>query len=186
MKPENLNVKFNVDVKVQNDPEHLFKLLSKTITTQPEWQTKLAPRILLGLWHPRFIGPAKEHLPFCRRSAISNSPIVCRDYFWNDVDTFSMHFASLTTLEGQKSVSSFIYALIHTQVLFNRFKKECKAAGKSVMVWTVNEPMHLMEVRHSQSPSCVGVLTFSCNKGCSLGSDRHSHGSHSDLLETKG
>lgn len=102
--PENLHVKFNIDVKVQNNPDHLFGLLAKTIMTQPDWQTVLAPRILLGLWHPRFITPAREHLPFCRRSAISFSPDMCREYFWNDVDTFSMQFASLTTADGQKSV----------------------------------------------------------------------------------
>jgi phosphatidylglycerol phospholipase C len=28
-----------------------------------------------------------------------------------------------------------------------RFRMECKAAGKKLLVWTVNEPDHMMEVR---------------------------------------
>lgn len=29
----------------------------------------------------------------------------------------------------------------------DRFRSECKAAGKNLMVWTVNRPEHMMEVR---------------------------------------
>ncbi|KAG2042152.1 PLC-like phosphodiesterase [Suillus americanus] len=127
MKPENQHVKFNVDVKVQNDPDRLFSLMHDVISTQPDWQTKLAPRILLGLWHPRFVAFAKARLPYCRRSHIGGSLSIARKYFWDGVEVFSMAFASLTTYDGQK------------------FRNECKAAGKKIMVWTVNEPEHMME-----------------------------------------
>ncbi|PPQ70873.1 hypothetical protein CVT25_004741, partial [Psilocybe cyanescens] len=127
MKPENRHVKFNVDVKVQNDPDRLFSLMHTIISSQPNWETDLAPRILLGLWHPRFIGFAKARLPYCRRSYIGLSTYVARKYFWKDCDAFSMGFASLATVDGQ------------------RFRAECKSAGKSLMVWTVNEPDHMME-----------------------------------------
>lgn len=127
MKPENQHVKFNVDVKVQNEPDRLFALMHKAISSQPDWETKLAPRILLGLWHPRFLSFAKIHLPYCRRSYIGNSPSIARKYFWNHVDVFSMQFPALTTTDGQK------------------FRGECKAAGKKLMVWTVNEPRYMME-----------------------------------------
>ncbi|KAG1783022.1 PLC-like phosphodiesterase [Suillus placidus] len=127
MKPENQHVKFNVDVKVQNDPDRLFSLMHDIISTQPDWQTKLAPRILLGLWHPRFVAFAKAILPYCRRSHIGVSLSIARKYFWDSVEVFSMAFASLTTSDGQK------------------FRNQCKAAGKKIMVWTVNEPEHMME-----------------------------------------
>ncbi|KAF8914290.1 PLC-like phosphodiesterase [Gymnopilus junonius] len=109
MKPENLHAKFNVDVKVQNDPDRLFALMHKVIAAQPNWETTLAPRILLGLWHPRFIVYAKE-------------PLVCKKVFWNDCHAFSMSFGSLTTMDGQ------------------RFRDECKVAGKNLMAvrWNVN------------------------------------------------
>ncbi|KAF9534577.1 PLC-like phosphodiesterase [Crepidotus variabilis] len=127
MRPENQHVKFNVDVKVQNDPDRLFALMHKIISAQPDWETALAPRILLGLWHPRFLAFAKARLSYCRRSYIGNSTYIARKYFWKDCDTFSMSFGSLTTSDGEK------------------FRQECKIAGKNVMVWTVNERAHMME-----------------------------------------
>ncbi|KAJ7129188.1 PLC-like phosphodiesterase [Mycena epipterygia] len=127
MLPENQHVNFNVDVKVQNTPARLFALMHKTISAHPEWETRLAPRILLGLWHPSFLGPAKEQLPYCRRSYIGNCPAIARKYFWNDCEVFSIAFAALTSADGE------------------RFRKECKEGGKKVMVWTVNDPDHMME-----------------------------------------
>ncbi|KAK7062204.1 GP-PDE domain-containing protein, partial [Favolaschia claudopus] len=127
MRPENQHANFNVDVKVQNDPARLFKLMHETISSHPNWETVLAPRILLGLWHPSFLGSAKEQLPYCRRSYIGNSPAIARKFFWNDCEVFSIAFAALTSTDGE------------------RFRQECKAGGKKVMVWTVNEPDHMME-----------------------------------------
>jgi hypothetical protein len=74
------------------------------IRAQPGWQTLLAPRILLGLWHPGFLPFAKARLPYCRRSYIGNSLYIARKYFWEDCDTFSIAFAALTSSEGQRSV----------------------------------------------------------------------------------
>ncbi|EMD37157.1 hypothetical protein CERSUDRAFT_115072 [Gelatoporia subvermispora B] len=128
MKPENLHVKLNVDVKVQSDPKRLFPLMHKIISAHPDWETNLAPRILLGLWHPKFLPYAKKHLPYCRRSFIGASIEIARSYFWNHCDVFSIFFAVLTTAQGEK------------------FRADCKAAGKKVMVWTVNDPVHLVEV----------------------------------------
>lgn len=127
MKPENRQVQFNVDVKVQNEPARLFSLMHKIISAQPGWETILAPRILLGLWHPSFIPHAKEHLPYLRRSWIGLSTTVARTYFWDHVEVISISFAMLTTADGA------------------RFREECKAAGKKIMVWTVNDPEQMVE-----------------------------------------
>ncbi|RXW25459.1 hypothetical protein EST38_g424 [Candolleomyces aberdarensis] len=102
MKPENQHVKFNVDVKVQNDPDRLFRLMHKTVSSHQDWETLLAPRILLGLWHPCFLPHAKNHLGF---------------------------------------------------------RKQCKTAGKKIMVWTVNEPAHMME--DTNAAGVGGILTGS-------------------------
>jgi hypothetical protein len=91
-----------VDVKVQNDPDRLFQLMHDIISAQPNWETDLAPRLLLGLWHPRFLPFAVQRLPYCRRAHIGNSPYVARKYFWNDCDTFSMAFGCLVNADGQK------------------------------------------------------------------------------------
>ncbi|THH27820.1 hypothetical protein EUX98_g6356 [Antrodiella citrinella] len=127
MLPENQHVQFNVDVKVQNDPARLFDLMHKVISSQPDWETKLAPRILVGLWHPTFIPHAKEHLPYCRRSYIGRNVWNARKYFWDSVDVFSVNFDSLTTAAGEQ------------------FRKDVKASGKMLMVWTVNEPHCMVE-----------------------------------------
>jgi hypothetical protein len=74
------------------------------ISSHPDWETALAPRILLGLWHPRFIAFAKGRLPYCRRSYIGNSTYIARKYFWKDCDVFSMAFGSLTTADGERQV----------------------------------------------------------------------------------
>jgi len=116
-----------VDVKVQNDPDRLFVLMNEIIIAQPDWESTLAPRIILGLWHPRFISFAKARLPYCQRSYIGNSTYNARKYFWNSCDAFSIAFGALATLDGQKFIA------------------ECKNSGKNIMVWTVNGPNHMME-----------------------------------------
>jgi phosphatidylglycerol phospholipase C len=100
-----------VDVKVQNDPDKLFKLMDEIITAQPDWELTLAPRIILGLWHPRFIAFAKARLPYCRRSYIGNSPYIARKYFWNDCNAFSIAFGALTNADGQKYVFNLLSQL---------------------------------------------------------------------------
>ncbi|CAL1700298.1 unnamed protein product [Somion occarium] len=127
MKPENRHVKFNVDVKAWNDPPRLFSLMHKIISAHPNWEVDLAPRILLGLWHPIFIEHAKTLLPYCKRSFIGFDIYVAQTYFWNDVDVFSIHFGALVSAEGE------------------RFRKECQRDGKKVMVWTVNDPRWMIE-----------------------------------------
>ncbi|KAI0080851.1 PLC-like phosphodiesterase [Panus rudis PR-1116 ss-1] len=128
MKPENSHVKFNVDVKVWNDPARLFTLMHTVISAHENWETDLAPRILLGLWHPRFVGHAKTLLPYCKRSFIGVDLLMARQYFWNDVDVFSIHFTTLATADGES------------------FRRECKEEGKQVMAWTVNDPKWMIEM----------------------------------------
>ncbi|KAJ3889594.1 PLC-like phosphodiesterase [Lentinula edodes] len=106
---------------------HPNPFIAREPTSQPDWETKLASRLVLGLWHPSFIVAAKETLPYLTRSFIGSSPSVARTYFWNHCDFFSMSFAVLATSDGEK------------------FRKECQDAGKKLMVWTVNKPEHMME-----------------------------------------
>lgn len=103
--PENQHVKFDVDVKPQNDPDRLFALMHKHISSQPNWETDLAPRIILGLWHPRFLESAKAILPYCKRSYIGMSTELARKYFWRDCETFSVAFGALATGDGARSVA---------------------------------------------------------------------------------
>ena len=93
----------------------------------PNYERDLSPRIILGLWHPKFLHAAIKHVPSLRRIHIGAAPRVARQYFWNDCDGFSMYFASLVTAEGQG------------------FIREAQQAGKDVFVWTVNRPDEMIE-----------------------------------------
>lgn len=127
MKPENQHMKLNVDVKVSNDPPRLFALMHKIISAQPAWEAALAPRIVLGLWHTHFVLHAREILPYCTMSHIGNDVCLARQFFWDNCVLFSMRFPLMASVEGQ------------------RFLRECKAAGKQVAVWTVNDRDEMVE-----------------------------------------
>jgi phosphatidylglycerol phospholipase C len=89
-------------VKAQNDPERLFTLMHEIISGQEDWETTLAPRVILGLWHPRFIVAAIKIMPYLQRSYIGASIALARDYFWDSCQAFSIHFAALATTEGAR------------------------------------------------------------------------------------
>nr|GAT53224.1 predicted protein [Mycena chlorophos] len=128
MQPENMHIKLNADIKPSNDPEKLFSAMHTSISAFPDWETKLAPRILLGLWHPKFIRAAKRILPYCRRSCISFSLWLARTYLWEDVECVSIAFNVLLSPDGQK-----LY-------------QEAHQAGKRILVFTVNRQEHMMEM----------------------------------------
>ncbi|WWC73276.1 uncharacterized protein I206_107242 [Kwoniella pini CBS 10737] len=121
LQPENLNVKLNIDCKVENDPTKLFTLIKGVVEGFENWQTKLAPRLILGLWHPKFITPAVNILPYLPRYAISMSIDQCRKYFFDVCHGFSIMYTALASTEGSK------------------FRKECQEKGKWICAWTVND-----------------------------------------------
>jgi len=127
MLPSNSHVLLNVDVKPSNSPTRLFGLMHDILSTYPEWETTLAPRIILGLWHPSFLAPAQSILPLCPRMHIGVSIDTARRYFWDSCVGFSIAFMGMVGWEGE------------------RFRKDCREQGKKVMVWTVNKPEQMME-----------------------------------------
>ncbi|SCV72746.1 BQ2448_4283 [Microbotryum intermedium] len=127
MRPENRAVFLNIDVKVDNDPERLFKLMHEIIAQYPDYETVLGPRLVLGLWHPKYVEPAVRLLPYMKRAHIGLSPGLARKYFWDACSSFSMNFSCLVGGDGEA------------------FRRECKAAGKDLYVWTVNERREMIE-----------------------------------------
>jgi phosphatidylglycerol phospholipase C len=99
-----MHVKFNIDVKLDNEPDRLYSLMHKIISAQTNWERDLAPRLLLGVWHTKFLPAAKQLLPYCRRSFIGTSTSIAREYFWDDVQAFSIYFNVLSTADGKKCV----------------------------------------------------------------------------------
>ncbi|GAA6063176.1 hypothetical protein JCM10212_003111 [Sporobolomyces blumeae] len=127
MRPENQKVYLNIDVKVDNEPVKLFTLIHELVIAHDDYETKLAPRLVLGLWHPKYVEPAREILPYLRLAHIGLSPAIARRYFWDACQFFSMNFSCLVTSDGAA------------------FREECKRAGKDIGVWTVNERREMIE-----------------------------------------
>ncbi|KAK1922443.1 PLC-like phosphodiesterase [Papiliotrema laurentii] len=120
MMPENAHVKLNIDCKVENDPVQLFGLIKAALEGRKDWAHHLAPRIVLGLWHPRYLEPAASILPYLPRYAISMSLAQLRTYFFSHCHGFSVMYEALASADGA------------------RFRKECRQAGKAICAWTVN------------------------------------------------
>lgn len=127
MRPENHHIFLNIDVKVDNDPERLFTLMHDLISAYPAYEQDLAPRLVLGLWHPKYVEPATRILPYIRLTHIGMSPVLARKFFWDACSAFSMNFACLVGRDGEL------------------FRQECKAAGKDLYVWTVNKRAEMIE-----------------------------------------
>ncbi|GAA5977035.1 hypothetical protein JCM11641_001282 [Rhodosporidiobolus odoratus] len=127
MKPENQHVSLNIDVKVDNEPERLFPLIDAIVREYEGFETLLGPRLVLGLWHPKYVEPATRLLPYIRLAHIGMSPALARKYFFKDCHSFSMWFPCLVGSDGEK------------------FREECKKEGKDLCVWTVNSRAEMIE-----------------------------------------
>ncbi|KNE90067.1 hypothetical protein PSTG_16472 [Puccinia striiformis f. sp. tritici PST-78] len=127
MLKENQHVIFNIDCKPNNDPERLFTLIKASIEKFPDHATLLSPRLVLGLWHPKFLDHSARLLPALKKAYIGNSPSMARKYFWDACQGFSMKFSCLVGWEGLS------------------FREDCQKAGKSLLVWTVNDRQEMIE-----------------------------------------
>ena len=130
-------VKLNIDCKVESDPTKLFGLMKGVIEGYAGWETRLAPRLVLGVWHvsrgvaiaesqPSFLQPAMTLLPYLTRYAISMSPAECATYFAPRVSGFSLYYPALATAEGSSFRTRF-------------------AETHKIGAWTVNEPWQMRE-----------------------------------------
>lgn len=91
------------------------------------WEQTLAPRLILGIWHPGFVAPAQAHLPFLPRYAICMSIPSIRKYFFDSCQGFSVWFPPLLSAEGAA------------------FRAECRKKAKRLVVWTVNHSQEMEE-----------------------------------------
>ena len=76
--------------------------MARTISAYDDWETTLAPRILLGVWHTSYLRPAMDVLPRCGLAHIGFNVTVARTLFWDSCDVISLHFAQWTTGAGQR------------------------------------------------------------------------------------
>jgi phosphatidylglycerol phospholipase C len=47
-----------IDCKVENDPDRLVPMIKAELESFDHWQTLLAPRLILGIWHVRRLVPS--------------------------------------------------------------------------------------------------------------------------------
>jgi hypothetical protein len=141
-----------IDCKVENLPDKLFPMIKEEMFKYEHWETLLAPRIILGIWHvsrctsfmrrcrycvadldaltfrqPKFILAAKRHLPFIPLYAICMSVATVRSFFFQHCVGFSIAFPALYSADGK------------------RFRDEARAAGKKITVFTVNDRSEMLE-----------------------------------------
>lgn len=112
--------------------------MARIVAQYDDWETVLAPRLILGLWHPLFLRSAYTHLPLLKRFHIGFSTSIVRKFFWDHCDGFSIAFPLLMGPDGQA------------------FIKECRSGGKDICVWTVN---HEDEMRVALSWGVKAILT---------------------------
>ena len=91
------------------------------LSAHENWETTIAPRLILGLWHPKFVGHAVEILPNIKRCFIGMDLTLAQyPIFWNACDAFSISFPALATADGEL------------------FRQRCRCEGKDIFTWTCN------------------------------------------------
>ncbi|KAF9168579.1 hypothetical protein DFQ26_005610 [Actinomortierella ambigua] len=122
----NEKVWWNVDIKMNNSPTLLAKFAELIKDKFPHHD--FSNQIVLGIWHPKFLPAADLFLPKFSRILIGFSVSIAREHFPPAVvDGYSMNFMVLCTPEGRA------------------FIKEMQAAGKPVLIWTVNDTAEARE-----------------------------------------
>ncbi|CAG8447145.1 11398_t:CDS:2 [Ambispora gerdemannii] len=107
-----------IDIKPGN-PLNIFELLAEILRTRNSDLGVFSKRIMLGIWHPKFLPYARKALPDIPIVNISESLTISREFF-SDVDGYSMSACTLAGKDGQS------------------FLKDVHDAGKPVFVWTIN------------------------------------------------
>jgi len=111
----------NIDVKPNNDPQRLFTLMRTILSQHDKWETTLAPRLILGLWHPKFIPAALSLLPSLKRCFIGiDLDLAQAPVFWDACHAYSIAFPMLATAYGAA------------------FRARCRQGGKELYTWTLN------------------------------------------------
>jgi len=91
------------------------------LSTHENWETTIAPRLILGIYHPKFVAHAMTILPNVKMCFIGiHLTLAQRPLFWEACDAFSIPFPFFTTAEG------------------DRFRQRCKSEGKYIIAWMCN------------------------------------------------
>jgi len=112
-----------LDIKLDNDVALIQAIKKDIIAVDADFNT-WRDKILLGIWHPRFLPHCAQHLPELRITNISLSLSYSKKYFLHSpqVQSFNLFLPMLYGNTGEE------------------FIQQARDMNKSVFVWTVNNP----------------------------------------------
>jgi glycerophosphoryl diester phosphodiesterase len=127
-----------LDIKVDNNPDDVMQLISKTIQSVSSTSKSWTGRIVLGIWTTRYLPLCEEYLPGFPVMHIGFSTCYAREFLPVNNVSFNMLQKILVGPVGHKFIS------------------EVKAAQRSLLVWTVNDAAMM---RWSIRKKVDGVVT---------------------------
>lgn len=91
------------------------------LAAHENWEITIAPRLILGFAHPKFVPHAITILPNIKRCFIGiDLKLAQYPIFWDACDAFSIAFPILATAEGE------------------RFRQRCNREGKNIFAFMCN------------------------------------------------
>ncbi|ODQ52652.1 PLC-like phosphodiesterase [Saitoella complicata NRRL Y-17804] len=129
-----------LDTKMDN-PKSVIEKIGDTLKSVNPSMTYWSSRILLGIWHPKFLPACATHLPELPITNISLTLSITNKYFplhHPQISAYNILLPALSGLAGQK------------------FVRDAQDAGKSVCVWTVNDEKWM---RWARKLGVDGVIT---------------------------
>lgn len=120
-----------LDIKVDNQVQ-IIEALRNTLDATNPYTSFWTNRIILGIWHHKFLPYCDSHLPKLPISHIGLHTSYARSYFLHNpqVSSFNMQLSSLYTQSQQNFVT------------------EAHGLGKQVYVWTVNDEQSMRYCIH--------------------------------------
>lgn len=120
-----------LDIKVDNQLQ-IIEALEETLKSTNSDMSFWASRIVLGIWHHKFLPYCETYLPQLPITHIGLHTHYARSHFLHhpQISSFNLQLYSLVTASQQ------------------RFIKEAHALGKPVYVWTVNDERSMRYCMH--------------------------------------
>ncbi|GAB7347658.1 hypothetical protein MBLNU459_g4524t1 [Dothideomycetes sp. NU459] len=121
-RPENEEIWLLLDIKMDNDPDDIMRLIASTIASvAPSSNRPWQSRVVLGCWAAKYLSLASHYLPGFPISHIGFSTAYARQFLSVPNVSFNMLLPILMAYGGKKFIA------------------DCAAAKRPVFAWTVND-----------------------------------------------
>lgn len=101
--PEHQHITLLVNLIIAQRASELLERLRAALAAHggPDWETQLAPRVVLGFWSQLDIKYAKATLPRCPRAYVGWGTMIGERNFWDECTVFAIDYPVLS-FEGRK------------------------------------------------------------------------------------